>query len=302
MQRHFRCDGLIRSSPSLRPPQEKAGKVSALAAAFSENGLDADAAAMHLVSVTEYFSRHLDPRPLPHGRFIRIVDVEELAALDLAQSAVRAFLEAGVKVLSPYYPERAGKIFVVNAPGTFHLAWKLVSPLCSKRTLDKISIIGAHERERMVAELTAAIAPEQLPVQYGGTCSCRGEGGCFRRHPDECAFWDAVEAVTPPAKRVPPMSPEAGRERDRERERDSPGGAAGGASGRYSNQGTPIERQKSGAAVGTPPVPPGSRGLSRRAAAASLCALAPTTNGLCCASDQQQGCNRASMQCGRIPA
>lgn len=177
---------------------ERAGKVTALSAAFAEHGLEPDAAAMHLASVTEFFARFLDPRPLPHGRFIRIVDVEDLAALDLAQSSVRALLEAGVKVLSPYFPERAAKIFVVNAPGTFHLAWKLVSPLCSKRTLDKISIIGAHERERMVQELTAVISPEQLPVQYGGTCACRGEGGCFRRHPDECLLWDAVDACTPP--------------------------------------------------------------------------------------------------------
>lgn len=177
---------------------ERAGKVAALAAALAEHGLEADAAAMHLATVTEYFSRHLDPRPLPHGRFIRIIDVEDLAALDLAQSSVRALLEGCIKVLSPYFPERAGKIFVVNAPGTFHLAWKLISPLCSKRTLDKISIIGAHERERMVQELTAAVAPEQLPAQYGGTCACRGEGGCFRRHPDECAFYEMIEACTPP--------------------------------------------------------------------------------------------------------
>ena len=124
--------------------------------------------------------------------------------MDMASSAVRALVEGGARVLAPFYPERVSKIFVVNAPASFHMAWKLISPVCSKRTLDKVTIIGAHERERCAAELLAVCGADSLPAAFGGACTCVGEGGCWRQHPDERALWDAVEAVTPPAARVPP--------------------------------------------------------------------------------------------------
>jgi hypothetical protein len=195
---------------------ERAGRVGALARGLAAASVAPSDAALHLAFVNEYVARALDPRALPHGRVVRILDVAGLSLGDMASGTTREFLSACAAVLSPFYPERVATIFVVNAPPGFTLAFSLVSPLCARRTLERITVLGANEKERTLAALSAVIAPENLPREFGGSCDCGGgEGACWRHHASEEALWAIAEGNTPAEARVPREAAAAAEEEGR---------------------------------------------------------------------------------------
>lgn len=67
-----------------------------------------------------------------------------------------------------------GKLVVVNAPSSFAYIWSVVKFWLSKETIEKVDVQGSNYREALLA----LIDVENLPVEYGGTCACQGEGGC----------------------------------------------------------------------------------------------------------------------------
>ncbi|KAI9809631.1 MAG: cytosolic factor, phosphatidylinositol/phosphatidylcholine transfer protein [Sarcosagium campestre] len=71
-----------------------------------------------------------------------------------------------------YYPERLGKLYVINAPWGFSTVFSVVKGFLDPVTVDKIHILGSNYQ----AELLAQVPKENLPTQFGGTCTC--PGGC----------------------------------------------------------------------------------------------------------------------------
>jgi len=61
-----------------------------------------------------------------------------------------------------------GQLIIVNAPTSFTTIWSMIKPWLAPRTLDKISILGANQH----ATLLDLVSPENLPVAFGGTCTC----------------------------------------------------------------------------------------------------------------------------------
>lgn len=55
--------------------------------------------------------------------------------------------------------------FIINAPFIFSAIWRVVRGWLDPVTAQKIQILGSNYQETLLAE----IAPEQLPVEYGGT-------------------------------------------------------------------------------------------------------------------------------------
>jgi hypothetical protein len=104
-------------------------------------------------------------------------------------------------VLSPFFPERIEKLIIVNAPPGFSLLFSLVTQLMSKRTQSRVVVVDAGDEARRRKLLHEFVDPSQLPVEYDGTCTCPGEGGCWRNHPLEQQLWTAVEKNTPPETR-----------------------------------------------------------------------------------------------------
>jgi len=70
------------------------------------------------------------------------------------------------------YPERLGRLIVINSPWIFPFLWKIASPFIDAKTKAKISIIYG----KYTAELMKFIPPESLPKEYGGDCQCLGSG------------------------------------------------------------------------------------------------------------------------------
>lgn len=61
-------------------------------------------------------------------------------------------------------------MFIINAPFLFTATWSLVKPLLDEVTVSKINILGSSYK----AKLLEFIDEENLPVMFGGKCSCEG--------------------------------------------------------------------------------------------------------------------------------
>lgn len=86
---------------------------------------------------------------------------------------------AGVKLIKliaqqdqAYYPERLGKIYVINAPWVFPFFWKLVRGWIDKKTAEKVVVLGKNYQK----QLLKCIPAEHLPEEFGGKCTCNGKG------------------------------------------------------------------------------------------------------------------------------
>ncbi|KAI9895247.1 hypothetical protein PsorP6_019442 [Peronosclerospora sorghi] len=83
------------------------------------------------------------------------------------------FIRRCTIAMQRHYPQRSFKIFIVNVPSWFGMAWKGVKPLLNEATRAKTHILMENETS---AALLKFVDAENLPVEYGGTCSC--PGGC----------------------------------------------------------------------------------------------------------------------------
>lgn len=71
-----------------------------------------------------------------------------------------------------YYPERLGKMYVINAPWGFGTVWSLVKKILDPVTAEKIHVLGTNYKSELLSQIPA----ENLPATYCGKCSC--PNGC----------------------------------------------------------------------------------------------------------------------------
>ncbi|GMF22154.1 unnamed protein product [Phytophthora lilii] len=101
-----------------------------------------------------------------------VLDARGIGMRDMGGEAFE-FIRRCTGVMQRHYPQRSFKIFIVNVPSWFGMAWKGFKPLVNEATLVKTNILTESETP---AALLKFIDAENLPVEYGGTCSC--SGGC----------------------------------------------------------------------------------------------------------------------------
>jgi len=101
-----------------------------------------------------------------------VLDTRGLGMRDMGGESFE-FIRRCTGVMQRHYPQRSFKIFFVNVPSWFGMAWKGVKPLLNEATRAKTSIVTESDTP---AALLEWIDPENLPEEYGGTCSC--PGGC----------------------------------------------------------------------------------------------------------------------------
>ena len=105
---------------------------------------------------------------------------QSLTILDLGGSSTKLmkksvynFVKLASSIAQDYYPEILGKMFIVNSPTLFSIAWKVIKPWIDERTQKKITIEGSKFQKKLL-EL---VDSQNLPDFLGGACSC--PGGCL---------------------------------------------------------------------------------------------------------------------------
>ncbi|KAE8341112.1 hypothetical protein BDV24DRAFT_58099 [Aspergillus arachidicola] len=86
--------------------------------------------------------------------------------------SVYGYVRQASGISQNYYPERLGKLYLINAPWGFSGAFNAVKGFLDPVTVEKIHILGSNYKKELLAQVPA----ENLPEDIGGTCKC--EGGC----------------------------------------------------------------------------------------------------------------------------
>lgn len=115
----------------------------------------------------EYTFQKLDPRPLPNGKTIKIVDLNGLKMTDLRTPGFKLITRVGA-MLSVNFPQRLQHCFLINAPGWWAVAWRLISPIVPSKVRANMSLYSKNEKESALKALLEWVDEEVLPVQYGG--------------------------------------------------------------------------------------------------------------------------------------
>lgn len=87
-------------------------------------------------------------------------------------SSVYGYVKQATAISQNYYPERLGKLYLINAPWGFSGAFSVVKSFLDPVTVQKIHVLGSGYQ----SELLTQVPKENLPQLFGGTCAC--EGGC----------------------------------------------------------------------------------------------------------------------------
>ncbi|OLY82944.1 Phosphatidylinositol/phosphatidylcholine transfer protein SFH11 [Smittium mucronatum] len=79
-----------------------------------------------------------------------------------------------------YFPESMIHTFFINVPTVFVTLWAVVKVWLDSRVLSKITIAGKNYKETLLKYIDA----DNLPVMYGGNCTCSHmPGGCVPSPP-----------------------------------------------------------------------------------------------------------------------
>ena len=99
-----------------------------------------------------------------------ITDLKGVGITKIPQ--VYTYLKQVSTLSQNYYPERLGRLYIINAPWGFSGIWGVVKGWLDPVTVQKIHILGSSYQKELLAQVPA----ENLPKEFGGTCECAG--GC----------------------------------------------------------------------------------------------------------------------------
>jgi len=98
-----------------------------------------------------------------------IFDLEDLA---MKHITYKPAMDAAIQVVQFYeanYPEYLRRVFVINAPRIFNLAFAIIRPFLNEATANKVRIVGGSDGSQWAKTLLEEIDADQLPAHYGGT-------------------------------------------------------------------------------------------------------------------------------------
>lgn len=99
-----------------------------------------------------------------------IMDLKGVGVTSIPQ--VYGFLKKVSAISQNYYPERLGKLYIINAPWGFSGVFNFVKGYLDPVTVSKIHVLNGKYQQELLAQIPA----ENLPKLFGGSCEC--EGGC----------------------------------------------------------------------------------------------------------------------------
>jgi len=93
---------------------------------------------------------------------------------------VYGFIQRASGVSQNYYPERLGKMYIINAPWGFSGVFAVVKKFLDPVTVNKIHVCSSSYQKDLLAQVPA----ENLPKEFGGKCAC--DGGCMMSDQGPC--------------------------------------------------------------------------------------------------------------------
>jgi hypothetical protein len=99
-----------------------------------------------------------------------IMDLKGVTVTKIPQ--VYSHIRQASNLSQNYYPERLGRLYLINAPWGFSTVWSMIKGWIDPVTVQKIHILGYNYQSELLAQIPA----ENLPKLFGGKCAC--EGGC----------------------------------------------------------------------------------------------------------------------------
>lgn len=103
--------------------------------------------------------------------------------------SVYGYIKQASAISQNYYPERLGKLYIINAPWGFAGAFSVIKGFLDPVTVQKIHVLGSGYEK----ELLGQVPKENLPQAFGGSCECEGS----------CALSDAGPWQDPQWARTP---------------------------------------------------------------------------------------------------
>ena len=104
-------------------------------------------------------------------------------------SSVYGYIKQTAAISQNYYPERLGKLYLINAPWGFSSVFSIVKGFLDPVTVQKIHVLGSGYQR----ELLEQVPKENLPKIFGGTCDC--ERGCAF---SDAGPWQDAQWTKPP--------------------------------------------------------------------------------------------------------
>lgn len=104
--------------------------------------------------------------------FCSIVDLD---GLSMAARKGLKFIRMMAAHDQQFYPERLGKLYIINAPWVFPTFWKICKIWLDPNTIKKIEVLGKNFKKTLLEKIPA----EFVPQEYGGKCSCHPDGKCI---------------------------------------------------------------------------------------------------------------------------
>lgn len=102
-----------------------------------------------------------------------MVHIHDMAGATMLLRKALSTFKRLARLDQDYYPERMGKIFIVNTPWVFPVLWKIAKIFVDPKTRAKCVVLKNSELHKLCEYFN----PEDLPEEFGGTCRC--EGGCL---------------------------------------------------------------------------------------------------------------------------
>ena len=100
--------------------------------------------------------------------------IMDLKGVGITQApSAYGYLKQASAISQNYYPERLGKLYIINAPWGFSTVFSVIKGFLDPVTVNKIHVLGGSYH----SELLGQIPKENLPKHFGGDCSCNG--GCM---------------------------------------------------------------------------------------------------------------------------
>ena len=87
-------------------------------------------------------------------------------------SSVYSYVKLASAMSQNYYPERLGRLYLINAPWGFSGVFNIIKGWLDPVTVEKIHVLGSGYQKELLAQVPA----ENLPKIFGGSCDC--PGGC----------------------------------------------------------------------------------------------------------------------------